>query len=126
MNVAPVGICPVTALMPRRRLSRRVNFRSTLATGACADRRYSGAILKCPRLSALGCQRQATHRLAIRRDIRCLGGRDRPRLGAAPAVRIFYGVIAMAVGLLPTLIALSAVLVPVRIGVTVPESPLAT
>jgi hypothetical protein len=43
-------------------------------------------------------------------------------VGRGPGCPDFYGVIAMASGPTPTLIAVSAVLVAVRIGVTVPES----
>jgi hypothetical protein len=46
--------------------------------------------------------------------------------GRGPGLSGSYGVIAMAEGLLPTLIALRAVLVAVRIGVTVPEPLLTT
>jgi hypothetical protein len=53
------------------------------------------------------------------------GGRGRPRLGAA-RLPGGYGVIAMATGSFPTVIALPALLAVVRIGVTVCQPPLAT
>jgi hypothetical protein len=49
-----------------------------------------------------------------------------PLLGAAPRLPGRYGVIAMAAGIFPALIAVSAMLVAVLIGVTVPEPLLAT
>ena len=50
------------------------------------------------------------------------GRRGQPPLGAA-RLSSRYGVIAMGPGSAPTLIALPAVLVAVRIGVTVPVPP---
>src|ERR1022692_4307080 len=51
---------------------------------------------------------------------------DRPSLGRGPGCPGGYGVIAMETGKSPTLIALPALLVAVLIGVTVPETALAT
>jgi len=59
------------------------------------------------------------------RPVRTRYGRGRPLLGR-PRLSGRYRVIAMAMGKLPTLIALSAVLAAVRIGVTVPELELTT
>jgi hypothetical protein len=101
VGIAAASRWQVAFFAPRRKApstpSRRCCARSTAAGPSTSPGRPRSAASRI--FGAAG----ADHRWA------------RPRLSGC------YGAIAMAMGSLPTLIALSAVLVAVRIGVTVPE-----